>query len=128
MKRDIERKALPNSLDKKCPVRFRAGKISFYYRVVGDLDGFSSRFFSGRPARQHLSRIQKAGDPVCQFDLAARNRQGVLPAKLNKFLFQIVEIPKGHSIQFPIQFRSFIHLRLLRQPEIHFIMCAVMIV
>ena len=45
MKRDIERKALPNSLDKKCPVRFRAGKIFFYYRVVGDLDGFSSRFF-----------------------------------------------------------------------------------
>lgn len=26
-----------------CP--FRAGKIFFYYRVVGDLDGFSSRFF-----------------------------------------------------------------------------------
>ena len=97
MKRDIERKALPNSLDKKCPVRFRAGKIFFYYRVVGDLDGFSSRFFSGRPARQHISRIQKAGDPVCQFDLAARNRQGVLSAKLYKFLFQIVEIPKGHA-------------------------------
>lgn len=45
LKRDIERKALPNSLDKKYPVRFRAGKIFFYYRVVGDLDGFSSRFF-----------------------------------------------------------------------------------